>query len=289
MEVTDIVEQKVKITTEPRNLTSGEQLKLESEVVVPSDQDDSTTWSIYGNQSSGTFISADGVLTIAADEASKSVAVNLTSNWNQQLQDTKTFTVNKEVFTPYDFVSSVHAMGSILSSDKALDAGAVPTFVKNSNSDLKFATGYAYDDAEKVMVNGAAISEDDYTLLQVSGDYLMQHPQTLETTANGKSFEKDLDQFNRYTLISLKANYLESLDLGDHALQLDVQGVDANAAPFRVVDANFSASTSQILIPQNWVLLVILLVMLLSAGGIAYLHSRGKLTKLKLKGGGKNV
>jgi hypothetical protein len=279
--VKDIVEPQVSILTDTQDLEYGQQLAIDSKVVVPSDQDDSVTWSIYGNTSPATTISPTGVLSIASDEESKSISVNITSNWNQQLQDTKSYHINRDVYTPFDFESSVHAMASILDANNALEAGAVPTFVKNSNSDLKFATGYSYKEAEGILVNNEQICEDCYSLLEVSGDYLAQHPETLEKTSNGKSFEKDINEFNHYTLITLKANYLEDLDLGDHALRLKVKGVDANSAPFRVVDVNFSAPEKLIYAPKNYVLLIVFLVMLLCAGGVALLHSRGVLTKLK--------
>jgi hypothetical protein len=186
--------------------------------------------------------------------------------------------VNRDAPNTFDFATSEEVVAQIMNAQNNIKTGTVPTYVKNSGADLHFATGVNYDRSSSVSVNGETLPENAYTILQVSGDYLMQHPETLEDTTSAKSFEKDLDKFNYYTLFTLKSQFLDALNSGDHNFKVNIANLQVNAVPFVVVDVGYNspAAVAKNFFETNWTWLLMVLLVLLVSGGFYLFEKRGR-------------
>lgn len=121
-------------------IPAGKSYKFDANVSGGNGYDPTVTWSIYGNQSSGTTIDGNGNLTVASNETSSSLAVMATSRQDPSFSDRAIVSV-----ASVDYIVSVKAdpaEGGAIAGGGAVRAGGSCTVSASPNNNYVFKGWY---------------------------------------------------------------------------------------------------------------------------------------------------
>lgn len=130
------------IDIEPESLTvaPGSVITYTAKMAIVGDLSDEVTWSIKGNNAAGTVITADGILSISADETSKLITVRATSVVDTTKTGRATVAVDKEapLLTKVTGVKVIPNKAEIIRG-RAMRFQAVITGVNLNNQDVNWS------------------------------------------------------------------------------------------------------------------------------------------------------
>ena len=173
---TDIPTAITSVTVSPPAATveAGKTVQFNATVNGTGEFSQEVTWSVSGGVSAGTSISADGLLTVAADETATSLTVTATASGDSSIYGTATVTV-----TPPESVTGV----SISPADATVEAGQTVQFSATVSGTGEFSQEVTWSVSGGVSA-GTSISADG--LLTVAADETATSL-TVTATASGDS------------------------------------------------------------------------------------------------------
>ena len=136
--------------------------------------DDSVTWSVSGRESDGTSISADGLLTVAADETAESLTVMATASGDSSKSASATVTV-----TPPASVTgvSVSPAGATVEAGKTVQFSATVNGTGGFSQEVTWSVSGGESDGTSISANGLLTVAADETATSL----------TVTATASGDS------------------------------------------------------------------------------------------------------
>jgi hypothetical protein len=175
----------IRITITPARVSvvKGGTYTFSAEVVGTNNHDKTVTWSVSGKNSTGTAISAAGVLTVAADETATDFIVRATSTFNTSKFDTAAVTIKGEgsiilIYYPEDD-----------EADDALSGLSDVTAATPVPLTALTVTGDPFDTYRWLVDGSIKDTTDTFTLN--AGDYTPgPHQLSLEVTLNGAVYSK---------------------------------------------------------------------------------------------------
>ena len=164
------------VSVSPANATveAGKTVQFSASVIGTGGYDDSVTWSVRGGESDGTSISANGLLTVAADETAESLTVMATASGDSSKSASATVTV-----TPPASVTGV----IVSPAGATVEAGKTVQFSATVNGTGGFSQEVTWSVSGGVSA-GTSISANG--LLTVAADETAESL-TVTATASGDS------------------------------------------------------------------------------------------------------
>jgi len=210
----------IEITTDKTTVAPGGTVNASATVKGTNltSADQAVTWTVSGNAVSGTKVSADGVLTVAAGETSKKLTLTATSVTNEAVKATKQITVSSAGETPVDEPT----YGYSISSDGTEVIGISPD-TKTTDFKTKLVNDPSYTVQVKregnVIADNEKVATSDIVVVSKDGKIVATYELVVKGDVNGDGVadaaDSSLIKAHRAAIERLSGAYLDAADINN--------------------------------------------------------------------------